>query len=43
MKESRKFKTRRQITEDRIVENIKKFNNPSGTSNSIFDMQLMGT
>ena len=43
MQQAGQFKTRRQITEDRIVNNIKKCNDPSGISNSLFDMQLMGT
>lgn len=38
-----KVKTRRQLTEDKIVNNIKKYNDPSGISNSLFDLQLMGT
>lgn len=31
------------MTEDRIAENIQKFNDPSGISNSLFDMHLLGT
>lgn len=42
-KELGKVKTRRQMTEDRIAENVKKFNDPSGMSNSMFDFHLMGT
>ena len=38
-----KVKTRRQLTEDKIVSNIKNYNDPSGISNSLFDLQLMGT
>jgi len=42
-KEREQVKTRRQMTEDRIAENIQKFNDPSGISNSLFDMHLLGT
>jgi hypothetical protein len=40
--DAKQVKTRRQMTEDRIANNIQKCNDPGGQNLSLFDLELMG-